>query len=115
MRRLSDVANLALSAKKICGPSGDSTSTSMSIQPIVLEGSNPPEPEPLMISALSRAYAVLACLEPLLLRKDAVTEMVENADVLGLINLLKAGLGTPRFLLTSLVCSIDSTPHSIGD
>lgn len=111
MRRLSDVADLALSAKKICGPSGDPTS--MSAYPVLLEDSNPPEP--LMISALSRAYAVLACLEPLLLRKDAVTEMVENADVLGLINLLKAGLGTPRFLLTSLVCSIDSTPHSIGD
>ena len=68
-----------------------------------------------MISALSRAYAVLACLEPLLLRKDTVTEMVDNAEVSGLINLLRAGLGTPRFLLTSLVCSIDSTPHSIGD
>lgn len=68
-----------------------------------------------MISALNRAYAVLACLEPLLQRKDTVTEMVDNAEVTGLINLLRAGLGTPRFLLTSLVCSIDSTPHSIGD
>ena len=68
-----------------------------------------------MISVLSRAYAILACLEPLLLRKDTVTEMVNNTEVSGLINLLRAGLGTPRFLLTSLVCSIDSTPHSIGD
>ena len=68
-----------------------------------------------MISALSRAYAALSCLEPLLLKKDTVIEMVNNSEASCLIKLLRAGLGTPRFLLTSLVCSIDSTPHSIGD
>jgi hypothetical protein len=49
-----------------------------------------------MVSALSRAYAVLACLEPLLLRKDTVTEMVESENKTILVKLLEAGLGTPR-------------------
>jgi hypothetical protein len=110
LTKLSDVADLALRTKQICGPQGDPNA--QKIYPPV----SGPDGEPVsMVSALSRAYAVLACLEPMLLRKDTVTEMVDNAEVTGLINLLRAGLGTPRFLLTSLVCSIDSTPHSIGD
>lgn len=107
MEKLNTAADLTLEATKICrGPIEDNEFPNLKD-----EENNEVD----MISSLSRAYALLACLEPLLLRKDTVTELVDSGQVQVLIKLLKAGLGTPKFLLTSLVCSIDSTPHSIGD
>jgi len=63
---------------------------------------------------LNNTVSVLGCLEPLLLKKQTVLEFVRNDGIALLMQFLIVALGPPRYLMTSLACTIDSTIHSVG-
>lgn len=57
---------------------------------------------------------VLSCLEPLLARKQTAVSFIELDGVTHLTELIRIGLGPPKYLLTALSCSIDPTTSSVG-
>jgi hypothetical protein len=63
---------------------------------------------------LNNTVSVLGCLEPLLLKKQTVVEFVRQDGIALLMQFLNVALGPPRYVMTSLGCTIDSTIHSIG-
>lgn len=58
--------------------------------------------------------SLLSCLEGLFVRKSCIEYFLDNDGMDCLLRLRNLSLGTPRYLLTSLACMIDSTVHSIG-
>ena len=69
-----------------------------------------------LVTSLHAANAVMSCMEMLLMRKDTVAELVKMGGFGAVIEVLRMGLGSPRFFMTSLVCCLDATTtHSIGN
>jgi Domain of Unknown Function (DUF913) len=71
---------------------------------------------------MSHATAILSFLEPILgsvigmgsSRKQVIAEFINYGGVEASLQLVRGALGPPRFLLTSLSCSVDPIPNSLG-
>jgi len=67
-----------------------------------------------LVTTFQCAQAVMDCLELLLMRKDTVTALLDLGVFLVVTDVLKLGFGNPRMFMTSVVCAVDASTHTVG-
>lgn len=66
------------------------------------------------IRHMNFATMVLTFIEPILNKKQSTAEFISAGGVPVLFELLNYALGPPRFLMTSLSCTADPVPNTLG-
>ena len=67
-----------------------------------------------LVTTFQCAQAVMDCLELLLMRKDTVTALLDLGVFQVVTDVLKLGFGHPRMFMTSVVCAVDASTHTVG-